>query len=72
MAKVHSSPASKSAARRTTHNCGKIALEPKTASQTTPPRKPQTRNIPSTNVFLPPLVYDANAKVSAPDFMIQK
>ena len=67
MAKATSSPDVEVSRPATTQELREKASEPKTATQTTPAEKSGSKEEPIYQVFMPPLVYDANAKVQ-PDF----
>ncbi len=67
MAKSTSSPDVEVSRPATTQELREKASEPKTATQTTPAEKSGSKEEPIYQVFMPPLVYDANAKVQ-PDF----
>jgi len=63
MAKAPSSPDVEVSRPATTQELHEKTLEPKTATQTTPAEKSSSKEEPIYQVFMPPLVYDANAKV---------
>jgi len=63
MAKAPSSPEVEVSRPATTQELREKALEPKTATQMTPAEKSSSREEPIYQVFMPPLVYDAHAKV---------
>jgi hypothetical protein len=67
MAKASSSPEVEVSRPATTQELHEKTLEPKTAKQTTPAEKSSAKEELIYQVFMPPLVYDANAKVQ-PDF----
>jgi hypothetical protein len=67
MAKAASSPEVEVSRPATTQELHEKTLEPKTAKQTTPAEKSSAKEELIYQVFMPPLVYDANAKVQ-PDF----
>jgi hypothetical protein len=67
MAKATSSPDVEVSRPATTEELREKALEPKTATQAMPVEKSSNKEEPIYQVFMPPLVYDANAKVQ-PDF----
>ena len=67
MAKATSSPEVEVSRPATTEELRKKPPEPKTAAETTPAEKSSAKEEPIYQVFMPPLVYDANAKVQ-PDF----
>ena len=67
MAKPTSSPDVEVSRPATTQELHEKTLEPKTATQTAPAEKSSVKEEPVYQVFMPPLVYDANAKVQ-PDF----
>lgn len=63
MAKPTSFPDVEVSRLATTQELHEKALEPKTSMQTTPAEKSRANEEPIYQVFMPPLVYDANAKV---------
>jgi hypothetical protein len=67
MAKASFSPEVEVSRPATTQELHEKTLEPKTAKQTTPAEKSSAKEELIYQVFMPPLVYDANAKVQ-PDF----
>jgi len=67
MAKAISSPDVEVSRPATTQELLEKASEPKTATQAASAEKPGAKEEPIYQVFMPPLVYDANAKVQ-PDF----
>jgi len=62
-AKATSSPEVEVSRPATTQELREKTLEPRTATQTTAAEKSSAREEPIYQVFMPPLVYDANAKV---------
>jgi len=67
MAKATSSPDVEVSRPATTQELHEKTVEPKTAMQTAPAEKSSAKEEPIYQVFMPPLVYDANAKVQ-PEF----
>jgi len=67
MAKATSSPEVEVSRPATTQELHEKTLAPKTATQPTSAEKSSAKEEPIYQVFMPPLVYDANAKVQ-PDF----
>ena len=67
MAKAASSPDVEVSRPATTQELHEKTVEPKTAMQTAPAEKSSAKEEPIYQVFMPPLVYDANAKVQ-PEF----
>lgn len=63
MAKAISSAGVEVSRPATTEELREKALEPRTAAQTTPAEKSSSNEEPIYQVFMPPLVYDVNAKV---------
>ena len=67
MAKATSSPDVEVSRPATTQELREKSLEPKSAAETAPAEKSGVREEPIYQVFMPPLVYDAHAKVQ-PEF----
>jgi hypothetical protein len=67
MAKAASSPDVEVSRPATTQELREKSLEPKTAAETAPAEKSSVKEEPIYQVFMPPLVYDAHAKVQ-PEF----